>query len=192
MTPSTKAALAKSTRIQIPATREDATALAAATAALIIERDRILAEKNDAQENVALPYAVQLDALDTRIDRNEKTLVAWAVANRDSEFNGRKSITLAGHKLVFREGTGKTAVTGEKCEDDVIDAIIAAGDDSLVERFLTVKTALDKNAILQVLRAGGPVADFFRSAGLDIVKVETCKFEPDLDAAEPAQAHAAA
>lgn len=66
--------------------REDATALAAATAALIIERDKIQAARNEAVESVSLNYAVQLDEYNAKIKANEKALITWAIKNRDVVF----------------------------------------------------------------------------------------------------------
>lgn len=171
--------------------RDEATAIAAATAALIIERDKIQATRNEAVESVSLGYAVQLDELNTKIKANEKALITWAIKNREVVFANSKTIGLAGHKLALREGTGKLGTTEETTEDEVIDAIINDDDESLAERFITVKPALDKNAILTVLRAGGDLAKKLEALGLKLVKEEKCKFEPDLDA-PPAATTAAA
>jgi phage host-nuclease inhibitor protein Gam len=163
-------------------TRDEATALAAATAALIIERDKIQAARNEAVESVSLTYAVQLDEFNSKIKANEKALITWAIKNREVVFANTKTIGLAGHKLALREGTGKLGTTEETTEEEVIDAIINDDDESLAERFITIKPALDKNAILTILRNGGELAKKLEGFGLKLVKEEKCKFEPDLDA----------
>jgi phage host-nuclease inhibitor protein Gam len=188
---SAKTKLIKALKGPSIANRDEATAIAAATAALIIERDKLQAERNEAVENVSLGFAVQLDELNSKIKANEKALITWAIKNRDSVFANSKSIGLAGHKLAMREGTGKLGTKEDITEEEVIDAIINDDDESLAERFITVKPALDKNAILTVLRAGGEMAVKLQGMGLKLVKEEKCKFEPDLDA-PPAATVAAA
>jgi len=183
---SSKQKLLKALKGPSIANRDEATAIAAATAALIIERDKIQAERNEAVESVSLGYAVQLDELNSKIKTNEKALIAWAIKNRLTVFATAKTIGLAGHKLALREGTGKLGTIEDVSEEDVIDAIINNDDESLAERFITVKPALDKNAILTVLRAGGAMAKTLEALGLKLVKEEKCKFEPDLDAAPAA------
>jgi phage host-nuclease inhibitor protein Gam len=180
---SAKTKLIKALKGPAISTRDEATAIAAATAALIIERDKIQAIRNEKVEETSLGYAVQLDELNSKIKTNEKALIAWAIKNREVVFANSKTIGLAGHKLALREGTGKVGTTEEVTEEEVIDALINSDDESLAERFITVKPALDKNAILTVLRAGGETARILEGFGLKLVKEEKCKFEPDLDAA---------
>lgn len=172
-------------------TRDEATAFAAATAALIIERDKLQAARNEAVESTSLAFAVQLDELNAKIKVNEKALITWAIKNREVVFANSKTIGLAGHKLALREGTGKLGTTEDVTEEEVIDSIINSDDESLAERFITIKPALDKNAILTVLRAGGALAKVLEGFGLKLVKEEKCKFEPDLDAAPPSSSAAA-
>lgn len=163
-------------------TRDEATALAAATAAIMIERDKLQAERNEAVETAGLAFAVQLDEFNGKIQANERSLIAWAIKHRKSEFGEAKTLGLAGHKLAFREGTGKVGTSEETTEADILDALIEADDEELAKRFVTVKPALDKNAILTVLRAGGELAKTLEGMGLKLVKEEKCQFQPDLDA----------
>lgn len=172
-------------------TREDATAFAVVTAALIIDRDKLQASRNEAVETTNLEFAVALDELNSKIKLNEKALITWAIKNRETVFANGKTIGLAGHKLALREGTGKLGTIEDVSEEDVIDAIINSEDESLAERFITIKPALDKNAILTVLRGNGEWAKVLTDLGLKMVKEEKCKFEPDLDAAPASVASAA-
>ena len=187
----TKARLLKALYVPAIMTLDEATKIAAATAALIIERDKLQAERNEAVEEASLQYAVALDEFDRQIKGNEKALLAWAKKNRAAVFGDAKSLGLAGHKVAFREGTGKVGTKEGITEEDVIDALIGAEDDSLAERFISVKPALDKNAILTVLRAGGPLAELLGDLGLILVKEEKCEFKPDLDSTPPATVEAA-
>lgn len=182
-----KAKLLKALQGPAIVTVEDATGIAAATAALIIERDKLLAARNEAVEEVSLTYAVQLEEFEREIKANEKALLAWAKKNRTALFGDAKSLGLAGHKVAFRDGTGKLGTKEGITEEDVIEALIGGDDESLIERFIVAKPALDKNAILTVLRAGGELAKFLGDLGLVLVKEEKCEFKPDLDAA-PARA----
>lgn len=169
------------------ATRDEATAVAAATAALIVERDKIQAERNEAVETTSLGFAVALDEINGKIKANERALLAWAIKHRKEQFGESKTLGLAGHKLAFREGTGKVGTKDETSEEDVIDALLEHEDESLAKRFITVKPALDKNAILSVLRTGGDLAKTLEALGLKLVKEEKCQFQPDLDAAPAAE-----
>ena len=72
-----------------------------------------------------------------------------------------------------------------------IQAIIDHEDEALAERYLTVKPALDKNAILTALRNDPKQAEFFKTLGLEMVKEEKLTFEPDLEAAPASQTQAA-
>jgi hypothetical protein len=185
-TATTKSKLAAIIRPPSITTRDEATALAAATVALMIERDAIQAQRNALVEEASLAFAVELDEFNAKISRNEKALLKWAISNRLVEFGDSKTIGLAGHKLAFREGTGKVGFAADVTEDDVITHILA--DDTLVERYLAIKPALDKNAILTALRAGGEAAAQLELIGLRLVKEEKVKFEPDLDQAPTTQA----
>lgn len=188
---SAKTKLLKALKGHTIATREEATALAAATAALIIERDKIQAERNEAVENTSLAFAVQLDEYNAKIKANEKALITWAIRNRSEVFAHSKTIGLAGHKLAMREGTGKLATIDDVTEEEVVEALINSEDESLAERFVVIKAVLDKNSILTALRAGGDLAKTLQDLGLKIVKEEKCKFEPDLDAPPPSASVAA-
>lgn len=181
-----KKKLLKALKGPVISSREEATAVAAATAALIIERDKVQAARNEAVEATSLPFAVELDEMNGKIRANEKSLISWAVKNRQQYFIDRKTLALAGHKLAFREGSGKVGTNDEISEEDVIDAILESEDETLAARFITVKPTLDKNAILTVLRAGGSLAKTLEGFGVKLVKEEKCKFEPDLDAAPAA------
>jgi phage host-nuclease inhibitor protein Gam len=185
-TATTKSKLAAIIRPPSIGNRDEATAVAAATVALMIERDRVQAKRNAIVEEASLAFAVELDELNAKISRNEKALLMWAIAHRAAEFGDAKTIGLAGHKLAFREGTGKVGFAEDVTEDDIITAIIS--DEALVERYLTIKPALDKNPILAALRAGGEAAAQLQKIGLRLVKEEKCKFEPDLDQAPASQA----
>lgn len=171
--------------------RDDATGVAAATASLIIERDKVQAARNDAVEQASLGFAVQLDEMNGKIASNERSLIAWAVRNRELEFGTSKTLGLAGHKIAFREGSGKVGTAEDKSEQDVIDALVEGDDEELAKRFLTLKPALDKNAVLTVLRAGGELAKQLEALGLKLVKEEKCQFQPDLDAPPAATSVAA-
>lgn len=188
---SQKAKLLKALKGPSIITREDATALAVVTAALIIDRDKTQAARNEAVETTNLGFAVQLDELNAKIKTNEKALITWAIKNREVVFANSKTLGLAGHKLALREGTGKLGTIEDVSEEDVIDALINSEDESLAERFITIKPALDKNAILTVLRNGGEMAKVLTDLGCKLVKEEKCKFEPDLDAAPASTASAA-
>lgn len=186
-TKSSKAALLKTLKGPVISDRQKAIETAALTAALIIERDKLQADRNEAVEETNLPYAVALDEINARIKTHERSLLTWARKFRETIFGKAKTILLAGHKLAFRDSTGKLGTAEGYTEADLIEAIINHEDDALAERFITIKPTLDKNSILPVLRAGGELAKRLTEMGAVLVREEKLTFEPDLDSAPAAE-----
>jgi phage host-nuclease inhibitor protein Gam len=162
--------------------REEATAIAAGTAGLILAKDKAALIRDERIEALKLEFAIEIEELDREIDKNTKRLSSWALTHRKAEFGDRQSITLAGHKLAFREGTGKVEFAAGTKEGDALDRILAAEDESLIDRFVALKTSLNKNAVLSAWRTGSQeLRDFLGNCGLCVVKEEKFSFEPDRD-----------
>jgi len=178
----TAKSLLKKLRIDPIRDRDEATAIAAGTAALILQKDKAALIRDERIEALKMEFAVEIEELDRRVDANTKRLSAWAVANRKAEFGDRQTITLAGHKLAFREGTGKVEFMAGVKEAEALETILAAEDESLAERFVAIKASLNKNAVLSAWRGSQTLRDFLGSAGIAVVKEERFTFEPDRDA----------
>jgi len=80
-------------------TRDDATALAAAIVASQIQRERLVAERDEAMETAAKPYRPQIDQIDAELKDGLARLEAWATAHR-AEFGEAKSLVLPGGNRV--------------------------------------------------------------------------------------------
>lgn len=180
--PTTAKKLLDAVRIQPLADRDEATAIAAATAQLHLARDKAALTRDERIEALKMEFELEIEELSREIGKNEKRLADWAVKNRKAEFGERKSITLAGHKLVFREGTGTVEYVPGVKAGDALDSILAAEDETMAERFVRVKPTLDKNAVLAAWRSSGTLREFLEGVGITVVKRESFTFEPDRDA----------
>ena len=178
----TAKALLKKIRIEPIKSRDEATAIAAGTAALMLQQEKAAIIRDERMAALKLEFAIEIEALGRQAEANIKRLSAWAQANRKAEFGDKQSILLAGHKLAFREGTGKVEFAAGTKEAEALDVILAAEDESLAERFVTIKTSLNKNAVLSAWRSSETLREFFGTAGISVVKEERFAFEPDRDA----------
>lgn len=178
---SAKALLSK---FRLPAIKDrtEATGIAAGTASLILARDKAALIRDERIEELKMESAVEIEELNREIEKNSKRLTAWAVANRKAEFGEKQSITLAGHKLAFRQGTGKVEFQPGVKEAEALDRILAQEDEAVIERFVAMKTSLDKNAVISAWKQSETLRELLQSCGIEVVKGETFTFEPDRDA----------
>jgi phage host-nuclease inhibitor protein Gam len=178
----TAKSLLKKIRIEPIRDRDEATAIAAGTANLILAQERAALLRDERIEALKMEFNVEIEELGREVERNTKRLSAWAVANRKAEFGDKQTLTLAGHKLAFREGTGKVEFVAGTKEAEALDIILAQEDEALAERFVGIKTSLNKNAVLSAWRSSQTMRDFLATAGITVVKEERFTFEPDRDA----------
>jgi phage host-nuclease inhibitor protein Gam len=177
----TKSLLSK---LRLPAIkdRDEATGIAAGTAGLILARDKAALIRDERIEALKMEFALEIEEFDRKIDQNTKRLSAWAVANRKVEFGDKQSITLAGHKLSFRAGTGKVEFQPGVKEAEALDRILAQDDEATIERFVTIKTSLNKNAVISAWKQSATLRELLESCGIAVMKGESFTFEPDRDA----------
>lgn len=178
----TAKSLLKKIRIEPIRDRDEATAIAAGTANLILAQERAALLRDERIEALKMEFNVEIEELGREVERNTKRLSAWAVANRKAEFGDKQTLTLAGHKLAFREGTGKVEFVAGTKEAEALDIILAEETEALAERFVGIKTSLNKNAVLSAWRSSQTMRDFLATAGITVVKEERFTFEPDRDA----------
>lgn len=169
-------------RIAPIADRDEATAIAIATAQLKLEQDRVALIRDQKLEDLKTDFDLQIEEYARAITMNTKRLANWAVTHREAEFADKQTIYLGGHKLSFREGTGKVAFAEETKEEDVLDLLLACEDESVAERFVTIKTSLSKQAVITAWRNSATLRELLESTGIRVVKEEKFSFEPDRDA----------
>lgn len=180
--------LLKKVRLAPITDREEATAIAAATASLILEQEKAALIRDERIEALKMEFNLQIEEFGREVEKNTKRLGDWAVRNRKSEFGDKQTIRLAGHKLAFREGTGKVEFTPGTKEKEALDLILAAEDEAIVDRFVNVKPTLNKNAVLTAWRSSETLREFLQACGVEVVKTESFSFEPDRDAVAEAGA----
>lgn len=171
-------------RIEPIRSRDEATAIAAATAELMAAQERASLTRDERIASLTLEFNVQIEEYGREIEKNVRRLSTWALANRQTEFGSKTAISLAGHKLAFRWGTGKVETVPGVKEADALDAILSEEDEAIAERFVSVKTSLNKNAILEAWRSSQAFREVLASCGLTVTKEERFHFEPDRDAVE--------
>ncbi len=161
--------------------RDEATAIAAATATLTLAQQKAAILRDERIEALKMDFDLQIEEFAREIDKNTKRLSNWAVKNRSAEFGDKKTLYLAGHKLCFREGTGKVEFNAGVKEEEALNTILGSDDDAIIGRFTTIKTSLNKNAAISAWRASETLRDFLTTCGITVVKEEKFSFEPDTD-----------
>jgi len=169
-------------RITPITSRDEATAIAAATAQLVTAQKKAAVVRDERIEELEMEFNLQIEEYGKEIERNTKRLASWATRHRDEEFGAKKTIYLAGHKLSFREGTGKVEFTPGTKEEEVLNIILANEDDSVIERFTNIKTTLNKQAVISAWKNSETLQAFLKTCGIAVVKEEKFSFEPDHDA----------
>lgn len=181
MTTTAKKLLSK-IRLEPIRDRDEATAIAIATAGLTLQQEKAALIRDEKIEALKAEFNLTIEEIGREIEKNTKRLSAWALANRKAEFGDRQSILLGGHKLAFREGSGKVEFAPGVKEAEALDALLGHEDEAIIERFVAVKTSLDKNAVLSAWRSSTTLRDLLTGCGIAVVKVEKFSFEPDRDA----------
>ena len=163
------------------ASRDEATAIAAATANLILAQERAALLRDERLEALKLEFNLEIEEFGRAIEKNTKRLSHWSLTNRNAEFGDRQSIVLAGHKLAFREGSGKVEFESGIKEAEALDNLLAVKDESTIERFVNIKATLSKSAVLAAWRTSQTLREVLASCGILVVKDEKFSFEPDRD-----------
>lgn len=162
-------------------TRDEATAIAAGTAQLILAQERAALLRDEKLESLKLEFNIQIEEYGREIEKNTKRLSSWAILHRVAEFGERQSIALGGHKLAFREGSGKVEFETGMKEAEALDNLLSAKDESTIERFINIKATLSKSAVLAAWRTSATLREVLTSCGILVVKDEKFSFEPDRD-----------
>jgi phage host-nuclease inhibitor protein Gam len=128
-------------------TRDEATEVAIRIAAVQIERERLVAERDAAKEAAAKPYREVIEDLDAVIESGMARLEAWARANK-ADFGEARSLVLpGGNRVGWRLGnwTAKTRKgwTWEKVRE-AIEGLSKGWRDA----YLRIKVDVAKDAII--------------------------------------------
>ena len=126
-----------------------------------LEREVTVAERDAHVLAAAAPFAEKIDALDTRVKADLKTLNLWSVANREA-FGKLKSMAVHGHRFGWKEGNWKSVAKKPAKWDDITAQLIALRNGlndseastaaqhlgALADLFLRDKTEIARDAIV--------------------------------------------
>lgn len=139
------------------------------------ERDKKLSQITD-------EYGGRISALKKHYASLVTALKNWSLGHRAEEFGDKQSILLDGNKLAFHMGTGKCEFLkdGKVAKDaDAVEAILATGDDDLIEAALSLNPKPDKVAIKALLaETGNAHGQRLAALGFVITKEEDFDFQP--------------
>ena len=178
---SAKSKLLKIAAASAITTREELTAIVITTADTILTRDKLTLERDAAIKEIEERFNLELEILDESIDKNQKRIHTWAVSNRKEYFGTSRTFAVAGHTLEFRQSPGKVETTKGTTQNDVINALLGE-DDEIQEKYLSVKAALDKHAILKAFDPdkGSPEdRTKLENLGLTITAPDLFTFKPN-------------
>lgn len=163
----------------VPRTTEEMEALVQSTVTAQLQREKLVAERDEIIQRTAGTHNTQIAELDTALARNLELLEAWAEAHRDA-FGRDKSIAVHGHRLGWKLGNWKTETLKKWKWAEVLEALKEAGKKA--ERFIRTKEEPDKQAMIAEREEA---ADLLRSCGVAVVQEETFFLAPDREGQEP-------
>lgn len=161
---------------KVPHTEEDLRALVAATAqtdydlAIAKEvRDKALAE-------ITEQYGARIGDLEKTLDKQVAGLRSWAVKHRADRFGDRQSVAIDGHTLRFRQSPGKLVC--DQKDADLVDAILATGNEAAIEAGVALRPAPDKACIKAHIDAADDLGKQFAAMGCRVERPENFDFVP--------------
>jgi phage host-nuclease inhibitor protein Gam len=159
-------------------TREQAAEMAGEVAGLTLERQTTAAQMEKKLDVVRKQYENELDELDKAIERGTDVLRSWAVQNLE-EFGSARSIQFARARVGFllHKHNMTPLPQAKKQIDAIIMAIFAKGG-RYSKDYLDVKTTLNKDRIIEELKAQGKDAPVLAEIGLGISQREQFFVEP--------------
>jgi phage host-nuclease inhibitor protein Gam len=153
-------------------TRAQAEEIARSLASAQIRREILVAERDAAALAATVPFAPQIDALDTEINAALSLLNVWSDHHLE-EFGKAESITLSGHRVGWRLGN-YAARTLPKLTWEKVVAIIQGKKKATRERYLRTKVEANKEALIADRKA----TRFLARLGVQIVQEKRFYFEP--------------
>lgn len=166
--------------------RDELAAVAITTAQATIDRDRMVLERDEAIAAIQEDYNLRIEEAEEAIGREVGRMKAWATRHRE-DFGEAKTMTVAGHELVWRKSPGAVAYLPGWKQSDTLEAILNHDDDKVAEGFTKVSASLDKNAILRAWRESQEKRELLASLGIEVVEPEEFKFVPNREGAKAEQ-----
>jgi phage host-nuclease inhibitor protein Gam len=142
---------AKQVGVSLLHTREQAAAVASEVAGQQLERDRLAGDMEAELQDIRKHYTPQLDMLDQGIELRVQALRAWADEN-PAEFGDKRSIAFATAEVGYLVHPPHVTPTPQQRKDQGLIAAIVRLGGSIAQRCLAVKTALNRDAILDIFR----------------------------------------
>jgi phage host-nuclease inhibitor protein Gam len=164
-------------RLEPPTTREGLMEICQSTTRLTIERDAEQLKLERRMLDLQEAHAPKIEKLDGEIEQSVKLIQLWALANRETEFEGRQGIEVAGCTLEFQKGTGK--IVAEPDDKAALNQILSLPDSYEEEQraLVRVTAALNKQAALAMAKTAEGAA-FLAKQGMRVVVEETFKWTP--------------
>jgi len=151
--------------------RDEATALAARIVASQIQRERLVAERDEAMESAARPYRAQLDEIEADLKDGLARLEAWATANPAEFGDARSTVLPGGTRVGWRLGNWAAKAMKGFTWDRVRTELEALPPKW--RAYLRTKVEVDKAKILADREAYD-----WRAIGVEFVQGESFFLEP--------------
>jgi phage host-nuclease inhibitor protein Gam len=163
-------------------TRPQVEALAQSIVRAQIDRETLVASRDQAVLAASEQYQPEIEALAQAIDADLSLLESWAAAHPEEFPRDSRSTTLAGHRIGWRKGQprakGKRGWTWAK----ILDLLLQSPDD-LRARYLRTKHEIDRAALIAA-RDHHP--EDLAALQVTIEQAETFYLDPSRDGQDPA------
>lgn len=164
--------------VEIPQTLTEAETLTRAIVQNRIEREELVARRDQMIEEITRGQSEKISKLDNLCKSSLVSLKTWAQANR-REFGTDRSLMLAGHRVGWRLGNHRTATKKGFTWAKVLVAIKDLGGEALA--WLRIKEEVDKEAMI-ASRSSQP--ELLAKIGVLIVQDETFGITPNREGQE--------
>lgn len=151
-------------------TRDEAAALAARVVATQIQRERLVAERDEAMEAAATPYRSLIDQADAELRDGLARLEAWASTHREEFGDARSTVLPGGNRVGWRLGNWAAKTMKGYTWDRVKAELEGLG--GKWRAYLRTKTEVDKAKLL----ADRDAYDW-RAVGVEFAQGETFYIE---------------
>lgn len=181
ITPKKKTAAKKAARAKALQTQEEATIAAMELADFLEKRDAAQMELERRLAVVGEPFAIQIETYDGKAKPLLTRIKSWAIRKREKAFGDKKTITLAGHELTFRQSPGKVEIENGGTQGDVAQLIADSEElpDDFVDRFVKIEVKLQKAEVIKAWNDGDQGAiDELRKFGIKVTKGDEFSFRP--------------
>jgi phage host-nuclease inhibitor protein Gam len=163
----------------VPRTKEEMEAMVQATIEMQTEREKLVAQRDEARTKADSPFAPRISELDTGMAHNIELLEAWAESHR-VDFGKDKSLLVRGHRMGWKLGNWKTELLKKWKWADVLFQLKSMGKRGA--EFIRTKEEPNKEQMLASRDKPELLAEF----GVTVVQEETFYLAPDREGQDPA------